>query len=127
MRSRTVFKVVRVRDDGTLASCSIQDGPGCVIYTPGQPATGPVGPILAFKRRPDADVFCGGIYRAVQVWRAVATGVRNVPYLCGPMRPDLFADFWREVASGEIPRYAGLPPPPGTVACDEITLVERVL
>ena len=130
----TVYKVVRRRRDGKLASAltGLSDVPWrtlTLIYGPNQ-KTIPREPtkILAFKEKGKAERWAemwSDEHKGFEVWEALAVNATPCHHLvdtCWEYASSVFA-FW---AGKEETEIHGMKAPPGTVACDSITLIKRV-
>lgn len=117
----TVYKVVRRRKDGKLASAIIRRGPLVVIYQTDKPSLPVSGTkLLAFDSLENARVFRAGRPKSVEVWKASAPNPRYKEFITGCwVGLKRIREFW----AGPGVCYTA---PPGTVACDSITLIKRV-
>lgn len=119
----TVYKVVRRRQDGKLASDYIRRGRCEVIYQPQEPSCALNGmKLLAFRTKRDALRYKG--VSPSEIWKAKATKVRRQAFLHF-LRMDWrgFKKFWKH-QDPDDPGNARTSL--GTVACDSITLIKRV-
>lgn len=122
----TVYKVVRRRRDGKLASAMMQRGRLVVIYEPQRPAHSLNGmKLLALQDRLSADFFHQGNERQqeLQTWEAEATNPSKCPFLSWNWTWEGAKMWW---ASGKTEPRHSMATPLGTVACDSITLIKRV-
>lgn len=125
----TVYKVVRRRRDGKLASAVIRQGKLLVIYEPNKPSSALNGmKLLAFEGLRWAKAFATrlrdypGHYRNLEVWEGTGVGVKPQNYISYWWAGwEAVREFW--AAGGLDTRN---PAPSGTVACGSITLIKRV-
>jgi len=117
----TVYKVVRRRRDGKLASAIIRRGPLVVIYQIDKPSLPISGTkLLAFDSLENALTFRVGRPKSVEVWEASAPNPRYKEFITGCwVGLKRIREFWASPNSCYIA-------PPGTVACDSITLIKCV-
>ena len=132
--THTVYKVIRHSKSGRLYS-AIMRAEGCreweLEYIPGQPTHPAIGRCFAFESQQAAQNWWAEVKsftrrRNREIWKAAAEQV--MPALARTWLSDArIREFW--AAGGarlwngrfEITQAA----PPGTVFCDELTLVER--
>ena len=121
----TVYKVVRRRRDGNLASAFIKRGRCLVIYKPNEPSFALDGmKLLAFSEKLPSAAAGGFFGPGYQVWEAEATNVHPQAFLEFLfMTWDSFRRFWTGQGEGQ---RGVIRTHPGTVACDSITLIKRV-
>lgn len=120
------FKAVYHKSDGTLVSSSVHDWRElCTIYTPGQPASNPAGPLMFFGNIGDAKFFLTDqISIDHEIWFCVAKEARRCPFeLAHLEHPTENIRLWWE-KTYEIDFV--IPTPFGTYVADTITLVRRV-
>jgi len=120
-----VYKVVYSPRPDTFVSAVMAFSPLEVKYREGEWVSGIDGtPVLAFDCLRNAKQWMEGfgIRHAFSVWECEAEGVRRVSELAAPHRlaGELIA-YWKGF------RRAVIRPPVGTVACDRIKLLRRVV
>ncbi len=122
----TVYKVVRRRRDGQLASAIMKRGKLVVIYEPSKETHSLNGmKLLALDSRLHARWFYEGNYagQEFQIWECEATNPKDRYFLSGDWSWRGMKRWW---ASYKGPRDDSMMAPIGTVACDSITLIKRV-
>jgi len=117
----TVYKVVRRRWDGKLASAYIKRGKALTLYAANEPSFAKNGmKLLAFDRHANAARFAWE-QDAHEIWLAEAENVTPqtaLEFLY--MTWKSFKAFWEGSTHGTQAACIG------TVACDSITLIKRV-
>ena len=120
-----VWKVVRKSSFDSLQS-AVTCGPLCLPYQVGESTRGyPGTPCLAFDNLSDAIEFAEHCVSS-SVYRCTAKRVRKVSFLAslGGSSGKLIS-FWKDPK--EVRRRGNwILSPSGTVACDEITLLEEI-
>lgn len=102
-----------------------------IPYPPNKKVIPVIGKLFAFANIEDAQRACdkkeSGGPMAYEIWKAIATGVEKaplyIPSLNNPARDiEVVAEYWDIGFLG-----CGWPTPQGTVLCDSITLIERMV
>jgi len=122
-----IYKVVRRRRDGKLASVIMKRGRLCVTYEPDEETHSLNGmKLLAFDTEITAKRFYEGnswLEGDLEIWEAKAANPTDCPFLSSDWRRKAVEKWW--TTSRGAGNHSMLAPP-GTVACDSITLIKRV-
>lgn len=122
----TVYKVVnaaRGKKTSVWAGANL-----AILYTPGVRTEGKHGPILAFDSIEHAERFARLRGGECEVWRCATTNeYREIDVMIDARAVNHCSayeirQFWKGGSTGLRLGY----PPPGTVACSDITLLEKV-
>ena len=119
--NKTGWKVVSRSVSGDLISARIpQDSAWCVTYPVGVRTEGRAGtPVLVFNSQRAAKEFA---YSRQPIYKARLENPRRIRSLVQIWNRQFFGRFWRRE---ETPDWDSIfSSPPGTLACDAITLLE---
>ena len=120
------YKVVAGSEEFGLRSARIWwDSVWCITYPVGVRTKGYAGtPVLAFRDLKSAQGFVGSNPLRQHTYRARLENPRQVNAMASLILRHLWRRFWRQ---GNPTDWANtFVPPPGTVACDAITLLKEV-
>lgn len=124
-----VYKLVTNMGNGGLRSYLYSTGCS-ILYPPNEKVIPIIGKLFAFANIEDAQRAYGKESdgpMAYEIWKAIATGVEKapscIPMFTGPERDiDIITQYWtRDLLDHHWPT------PQGTVLCDSITLIERMV